>query len=204
MTTRTRGFTFYELLGIPETADSEAITRAFRRLAKLYHPDSNPDGGQQTSEMFKAISAAYETLRDEQLRASYDARLRAEREEPDGTGSWTADEPTTTSTGARGPVEESVFVSQTAMTPGELFRRLKDFNRRGRIEFWWSPSLIGFPCFAWLEARRITGDKRYTRLTVAYVVALVVIGTTGLVGLYAAYWLLGIAHVALRYRTVRA
>jgi len=51
----------------------EEIRRAYRRLAVRYHPDKNPDG----REMFEQISRAYETLSDEDLRASYDGRRRA-------------------------------------------------------------------------------------------------------------------------------
>ncbi|CAN5384143.1 molecular chaperone DnaJ [soil metagenome] len=62
---------FYELLGIPRTADEKALKAAFRKLAMQYHPDKNP--GDHTAEIkFKELSAAYECLKDPQKRAAYD------------------------------------------------------------------------------------------------------------------------------------
>lgn len=60
----------YELLGVDRDADGDAIKKAYRRLARQYHPDVNPDPGAQ--EQFKEISRAYEVLSDPQKRASYD------------------------------------------------------------------------------------------------------------------------------------
>jgi curved DNA-binding protein CbpA len=56
----------YELLGIPKTAQAEEIKRAYFTLVRKYQPDRFP-------EEFKAIRAAYETLRDQEKRAEYDA-----------------------------------------------------------------------------------------------------------------------------------
>jgi curved DNA-binding protein CbpA len=203
-------FTFYELLGVPETADSEAITRAFRKLAKLYHPDGNPDGGAQTASMFKALVTAYDTLRDDGLRASYDAELRAEREEPahppPPRSSQASDFRSGSASGGESPPyrESEGFATEYGLTTADLIARLRNINRRGRIAFWWAPSLIGFPFFAWLEARRITGNKRFTRLVVGYITALCVIGAIGVPGFLAIYWFVGIVHTVSRHRTVRA
>jgi DnaJ domain len=210
MSTRTRTFTFYELLGVAEGANTETITRAFRKLAKLYHPDSNPDGGVETSEMFKVLVAAYDTLRDDDLRATYDAELRAER---DGT---VAPEPEPASeppprggtggrppSGGTGSYAREHFAS-TGPSASDMIARLRSINRRWRVVLWWSPSLIGFPFFAWLEARRITGNPRYTRFLTVYVLALIVVGAINRTGLLGLYWLVGIAHVLFRNRTVKA
>lgn len=62
---------FYELLGVPRTADAQQIKKAYRALARQYHPDANP-GDAQAEEMFKAISVAYEVLSDPDKRAQYD------------------------------------------------------------------------------------------------------------------------------------
>src|SRR5688572_22121485 len=62
---------FYELLGVPRTADERAIKSAYRKLAMQYHPDKN--GGCKDSEAkFKALSTAYACLSDPQKRAAYD------------------------------------------------------------------------------------------------------------------------------------
>jgi len=59
---------FYEVLGVAKTADEAEIKRAYRELARTYHPDLNPGG----AETFKEINEAYAALSDAQLRARYD------------------------------------------------------------------------------------------------------------------------------------
>lgn len=60
----------YETLGIAKNASSEEIKKAYRRLARKYHPDINKEKG--VEDKFKEINAAYEILSDEQKRAQYD------------------------------------------------------------------------------------------------------------------------------------
>jgi DnaJ-class molecular chaperone len=62
----------YKVLGIPEDADADAIKKAFRRLAKDFHPDTHP-GDKKAEERFKEISQAYEILSDPEKRRRYDA-----------------------------------------------------------------------------------------------------------------------------------
>lgn len=60
----------YETLGISKDASSDEIKKAYRKLARQYHPDINKDPG--TEEKFKEINAAYEILSDETKRRQYD------------------------------------------------------------------------------------------------------------------------------------
>ncbi|MCR2062945.1 DnaJ C-terminal domain-containing protein [Campylobacter helveticus] len=60
----------YETLGINKNASSDEIKKAYRRLARQYHPDINKEKGAE--EKFKEINAAYEILSDEKKRAQYD------------------------------------------------------------------------------------------------------------------------------------
>lgn len=61
---------FYEVLGVPRTADRDEIQRAYRTLARKYHPDVNKDP--QAEERFKEINEAFSVLSDPEQRARYD------------------------------------------------------------------------------------------------------------------------------------
>jgi molecular chaperone DnaJ len=61
---------YYELLGVSRDADADTLKRAYRRLARQYHPDVNKDPGAEDT--FKEIGRAYEVLSDPQTRARYD------------------------------------------------------------------------------------------------------------------------------------
>lgn len=62
---------YYDVLGVPESASQKDITKAYRKLARQYHPDTNP-GNSEAEERFKDISAAYDVLGDEAKRKEYD------------------------------------------------------------------------------------------------------------------------------------
>lgn len=61
---------FYDLLGVGRDADADTLKRAYRRLARQYHPDINKEAGAE--DRFKEIGRAYEVLSDPQTRARYD------------------------------------------------------------------------------------------------------------------------------------
>ncbi len=70
---------YYEILGVGREASKEEVKRAYRRLAKKYHPDVdvNRKSPKEAEEKFKEISEAYEVLSDPQKRANYDRFGRA-------------------------------------------------------------------------------------------------------------------------------
>jgi molecular chaperone DnaJ len=63
---------FYEVLGIKKTATQDEVKKAYRKLARKYHPDTNPDDP-KAEERFKEVSTAYEVLSDPEKRKQYDA-----------------------------------------------------------------------------------------------------------------------------------
>jgi curved DNA-binding protein len=78
---------YYEALEIPRDASADDIRRAYRKLARKYHPDVNKEPGAE--DRFKQISEAYEVLRDEDKRAHYDrlgANWKAGQDVSDTTG----------------------------------------------------------------------------------------------------------------------
>jgi molecular chaperone DnaJ len=65
---------FYRILGVAEAATADEVKKAYRKLAKKYHPDANP-GNKEFGERFKEISEAYSVLSDAEKRKQYD-RMR--------------------------------------------------------------------------------------------------------------------------------
>ena len=62
---------YYETLGVPRTADADEIRKAYRKLARKYHPDLNP-GDKSAEDRFKNVQEAYDVLSDSKKRQMYD------------------------------------------------------------------------------------------------------------------------------------
>src|SRR3954449_12744670 len=78
---------FYETLGVPRDVSQEDLQRAYRKLARTYHPDVNKDPAAE--ERFKDIAEAYDVLSDPDLRRRYDAFGPDFRRVPEGVDSDT-------------------------------------------------------------------------------------------------------------------
>ena len=63
---------YYEVLGVDKSADEKEIKRAYKKLARKYHPDLNPDNPKEAEAKFKEINEAYDVLKDPKKRAQYD------------------------------------------------------------------------------------------------------------------------------------
>jgi len=63
---------YYQVLGVPKNAPEKDIKSAYRRLARKWHPDANPNSQKEAEEKFKEISEAYEVLGDSEKRRKYD------------------------------------------------------------------------------------------------------------------------------------
>src|ERR671925_537583 len=62
---------YYEILGVSRTAKEDEIKKSYRKLARKYHPDLNPNN-KQAEEKFKEIQEAYEVLSDAEKRRKFD------------------------------------------------------------------------------------------------------------------------------------
>ncbi len=63
---------YYSILGVPKNAAEKDIKSAYRKLARKWHPDANPQNTKEAEEKFKEISEAYEVLGDPEKRKKYD------------------------------------------------------------------------------------------------------------------------------------
>ena len=63
---------YYEVLGVNKNATDDELKKAYRKLAKKYHPDANPDNKKEAEAKFNEVNEAYETLSNPQKRKMYD------------------------------------------------------------------------------------------------------------------------------------
>ena len=77
---------YYEILGVSKDASEEELKKAYRKLAKKYHPDANPDNKEEAEKKFKEVNEAYETLSNPQKRRMYDQFGTADPQGFGGTG----------------------------------------------------------------------------------------------------------------------
>ena len=74
---------YYEVLGVNKNATDEELKEAYRKMAKKYHPDANPDNKAEAEAKFKEVNEAYEVLSNPQKRKMYDQFGTAD---PSGAG----------------------------------------------------------------------------------------------------------------------
>ena len=69
---------YYEILGVGRNASAQEIKKAYRRLAKKWHPDLNRDNAEVAGQKMRELNIAYDTLSSEVSRFNYDKKLDAE------------------------------------------------------------------------------------------------------------------------------
>ncbi len=81
---------YYDILGVDKDASKQEIKKAYRKKAKKYHPDKNPDNTEEAREKFKKISEAYEVLADDEKKRRYDkyGKRGVEQEFSNGGFDW--------------------------------------------------------------------------------------------------------------------
>src|ERR1044071_509529 len=114
---------YYQTLGLSETATTDEIKKAFRRLAKQHHPDRNPNNP-QAAERFKEINEAHDVLSDPEKRKKYDQLRRYGAFAGAGSGAGTRG----STAGGPGPEFELSDLGSFGGL-GDLFSSI--FGRRG-------------------------------------------------------------------------
>lgn len=113
---------YYEVLGVPRQASSDAIKKAYRKLALRWHPDKNPENKEEAERRFKQVAQAYEVLSDSKKRDVYDRYGEAGVEDGGGGGG-----------GCGGPFEDPFECVFTFRDPVEVFREF--FGGRDPFSF---------------------------------------------------------------------
>jgi molecular chaperone DnaJ len=127
----TRMNDYYRTLGVAEDADADAIRKAYRRLAKKYHPDVNA-GDDEASERFKEVGEAYGVLSDPEKRKQYDQMRRYGAFGPGGRpGSAPGRRPGGPSSPPGGAESAGSFSFDDLGGIGDLFSSIFDRGARG-------------------------------------------------------------------------
>jgi len=145
--------TYYDVLGVSKNAELKEIKRAFRKLAKEWHPDTSkhPDA----EEKFKVINEAYEVLSDNDKRSRYDRQIGSTPGPQRTGGGSTRTTRTTTQTGNI-PIDLDIDPRRididNVLTNQTINKTIEINDRRGRLHSI-DAYIRGFPSWATLEIR---------------------------------------------------
>jgi molecular chaperone DnaJ len=119
---------YYQVLGVAETATTDEIKKAFRRLAKQYHPDRNPNNP-PAAERFKEINEAHDVLSDAEKRKKYDQLRRYGAFAGSGSGGFGSGSGARERRGRTAPDDSGAFDISDLGGLGDIFSSI--FGRRG-------------------------------------------------------------------------
>jgi curved DNA-binding protein len=150
---------YYEVLGVPRDADQDTIRRAYRKLARTFHPDLNADS--DAEERFKELGEAYEVLSDAEKRERYDrlgARWReTEHETPEERfEEFFADEGFGDST--RADFGDDLFEALFGARPGRAGGPLRGRDREALLELSLEDALAGGRRRLTLDGHEVTAQ----------------------------------------------
>jgi len=125
----------YKVLGVDKKATAEQIKKAYRSLAKQYHPDKNKSAGAE--EKFKAVAAAYAVLLDSDKRRTYDLQQPADNEKQSKPRHYQQDEPysSTSSSWAKFKRSEPEEANSSSSTGWARFRRSEPSHQNSSSTF---------------------------------------------------------------------
>jgi molecular chaperone DnaJ len=129
---------FYQVLGVSDSASQDEIKKAYRKLAKQYHPDANPNNA-SAAERFKEISEAHSTLSDAEKRKQYDQMRRygafdGMPRRPAGAGAGARRGGGPGGMGGMGAEDMSGFDFGDLGGLGDIFSSMFGRGRRGGVE----------------------------------------------------------------------
>ena len=129
---------FYQVLGVSDSASQDEIKKAYRKLAKQYHPDANPNNA-SAAERFKEISEAHSTLSDPEKRKQYDQMRRygafdGMPRRPSGAGAGARRGGGPGGMGGMGAEDMSGFDFGDLGGLGDIFSSMFGRGRRGGVE----------------------------------------------------------------------
>ncbi|XP_017393196.2 dnaJ homolog subfamily B member 3 [Cebus imitator] len=115
---------YYEVLGVPRQASTEAIKKAYRKLALKWHPDKNPENKEEAERRFKQVAEAYEVLSNAKKRDIYDRYGEAGAESGCASG---------------GPFEDPFEYVFSFRDPAEVFREFFGGHDLFSFDFFGNP-----------------------------------------------------------------
>src|SRR5881409_2802175 len=151
---------YYQVLGVAETATVDEIKKAFRRLAKQYHPDRNPNNT-QAAERFKEINEAHDVLSDPDKRKRYDQLRRYGAYAGAGRGGSAG------ALGAKVPVtlpmaEVCLTCNGSGAAPGATVSTCPECRGRGVISFGQGGFAVNRPCPVCRGKGKVPSERCHT------------------------------------------